>query len=379
MRSKYCRVCWNMNGWKQPSGDARNIESEGSFVNDNGFGHEEWILDFSTLVKGYKYGFLQPLNRYHNDLRIYNNNDIDNILIYCWGPDRQAYAIGIIMNVNIPSSGEIIEIIKEYKKHNWLDKIQEDLIDLGINPLSGKIGVDFSEKIMIDNPYNYFNIKFNPSDYYQFPELIPIPLGETSFIGDDQRSPAFRYVAFDWDGETPDWMMKNNSDENIKPDSIESKLLNENDGFRNSIEKTIYRKIHAKIQNKLYLYFKDTINENDAEVILEKDRIDLKIMSRLSATATIFEVKISSKTKYCIRESIGQLLEYSHYPNETKHAIHAKNLVVVGLFPPINNDLIYLDYLKNSNHYKLPIYYAYFNDKNELLFYPENPKINFIR
>lgn len=65
MDKKYARICWNTASWTRPSGDARNLEVD-SYVNMNGFGHEEWLFNFDWLLPSedahdqslYKYGYI---------------------------------------------------------------------------------------------------------------------------------------------------------------------------------------------------------------------------------------------------------------------------------------------------------------------------------
>lgn len=71
---KYCRICWNTKKWKQPTGEAEKLETGKSYVAENGFGHEEWLFNFSWLLTGghfagntpYLYGFLQPIGKYYS-------------------------------------------------------------------------------------------------------------------------------------------------------------------------------------------------------------------------------------------------------------------------------------------------------------------------
>ena len=72
---KYCRICWNTSYWREPTGEASRLEVGKSYVRQNGFGHEEWLFNFSWLQPGpigtstkFKYGFLQPIGKYRDTL-----------------------------------------------------------------------------------------------------------------------------------------------------------------------------------------------------------------------------------------------------------------------------------------------------------------------
>ena len=75
-----CRVCWNENGWRYPSG---STSSDGGYAGKNGFGHEEWLFNFSWIADdGFHYGFLQPVNKVRRNEQV-------NRSICCSGPSPQ--------------------------------------------------------------------------------------------------------------------------------------------------------------------------------------------------------------------------------------------------------------------------------------------------
>jgi hypothetical protein len=114
---------------------------------------------------------------------------------------------------------------------------------------------------------------------------------------------------------------------------------------------------HIKLQNKLY----DSLVQqygHDA-VFYEQNFIDLKVKNR--GLTTFYEIKIENTAKKCLRHGIGQLLEYTHYPNEAK----AEKLIIVGDAPPNSHDVTYLSYIRNK--YVLPVFYGWFNWETEAL------------
>ena len=69
---KIALICYNDEGWLFPSGRKDKAVNKDSYEQKNGFGHEEWLLDFSKIIDGYHYGFLQPLNGYHHAGNVYD-------------------------------------------------------------------------------------------------------------------------------------------------------------------------------------------------------------------------------------------------------------------------------------------------------------------
>jgi hypothetical protein len=153
MSGKYCRICWNQKGWKSPSGEAKLLEDKDAYVSINGFGHEEWILDFSILVDGYKYGFLQPLNKVNQEGRSTKWSDLEQIMLYCWGPDGRAYAVGIIHKFELPIEDDLANAVQELEGRGWFEKMKSDLAGLVPNPNPSM------KQTAVDYPLDFFNIK----------------------------------------------------------------------------------------------------------------------------------------------------------------------------------------------------------------------------
>ena len=104
--NKYCRICWNTRYWHEPTGEAAKLEGGNSYVHVNGFGHEEWLLNFAWLQPGpkgiaglFRYGFLQPIGKYRSK---YEGKSFD-VFLYTIAPNGKRLAIGIIRNLFVLS------------------------------------------------------------------------------------------------------------------------------------------------------------------------------------------------------------------------------------------------------------------------------------
>ena len=111
--------------------------------------------------------------------------------------------------------------------------------------------------------------------------------------------------------------------------------------------------LHKKIQNAVANLLKTQYSNIQLESGTDesaKQRVDIKGFSKSEKEWHFFEVKTVS-AKRCIREALGQILEYAHYPNLDL----AKKLFIVGPEPPDEKDKAYIKLLRDK--YSLPIWF----------------------
>ena len=95
------------------------------------------------------------------------------------------------------------------------------------------------------------------------------------------------------------------------------------------------------------------LKEGYHRVYLENEHVDIKAIT----TAGIwhyFELKTYS-AKESIREALGQILEYVHYPHTTK----AEKMFIIGTGEPTEKDTQYLALLRDK--YKIPVLYRWYS------------------
>jgi len=59
--SKITRIAYNSAGWRKPTGEASKHESAGSYNQQFGFGHEDWLFRHEWLIDGWRYAFIQGI------------------------------------------------------------------------------------------------------------------------------------------------------------------------------------------------------------------------------------------------------------------------------------------------------------------------------
>ncbi|WP_279155987.1 HNH endonuclease [Obesumbacterium proteus] len=150
MDNKIARICWNSHGWKKPSGPNGKSTDHNSFEVNPGFGHEEWLFDYTNLIHGYQYSFLQPLNNNAHKGKTYRI-----YLYYFEKASSKKFCIGHIENVVCIDEQEAQNAIDHFRENGRLSKMQRDLSSIGLNPSL----INENTSALLN-----FNIKFKPDD-----------------------------------------------------------------------------------------------------------------------------------------------------------------------------------------------------------------------
>jgi hypothetical protein len=341
---KYCRICWNTKNWQCPTGEAHNLESDGAYVAKNGFGHEEWLFNFSWLLKGfdptdantYRYGFLQPINKYLNK---YEGKTL-SVLLYAISPEKRFLVVARIDNLYVPKDEERDWVLNQMQKRGWLKQMQREVEEL-----------DFDNSPLVSPPaWDVVNSRFRPQDVTFYDPKIIVPKTH-------KYSKKYRYHPFNWND---DFLPESYASTPIEPPTIDdeySPLRSEEERTRAASDGATYNPRHVQLQNRLYQKLCSEYGKEPVEY--EDEFVDIKF--QVNDTVTFIEIKMELTVKRCIRLALGQLLEYTHYPSETR----AQKLIVVGdAFPKIE-DVTYLKQLRTI--YNIPVYYSRWDwDKESL-------------
>ncbi|MBA7519662.1 hypothetical protein ES705_11742 [subsurface metagenome] len=336
-QEKISRICWNKNNWTRPSGRKGKSTNKDTYENKFGYGHEEWLFDKSKLINGFHYAFLQPIGRFQKKYI----GEKYNISFYAIEDERQRWWIGKINNVHIISEEESTKTYKIYKKNKWLKEMAEEIKTVGGD---------------VENFYEtgdnwFFNIKYKPEDMKLLD--IPLPLSKNDpvitasyyVLLDKKKDPNLK-VYKNKDFEFIPGFHKKKQKAKAKYDEKEADI----DLLHNKIELAICSQIEKERGKNNVGSSNDCGNGSEIDIV-EKD----------NNSFIFYEIKTSNSLKLCIRDALGQLLEYAYYPNKKR----AKKIVVVS-HNKINEEVKnYLKFLRGN--FKLPIYYRCFNiEKNYL-------------
>lgn len=315
-----CRVCWNSQGWVYPAGEASRLESR-TYVAKHGFGHEEWLFNYEWMFNELKYGHLQPVSPSRRRLA---GKHID-LFLYAFGPDRQVYAVGTIDNVRILQASEAELSLAEFRRRGWLDEMADDLQALNVDP---------SPILTAPGP-STFNVAFDP-ELVQLRDPIE-PIDKT----DPARPKVTRYILTRSAG-VPEGRSTRPRGSTVPTKTVLS-------SFRRPVSGTQVDWRHTRLQNALH----DYLSHLGHEAMYERHRVDLTL--RLPDGDILLELKTAPTVRACVRQALGQLLEYAYYEARQEQL---RAIVVVGRAPPCEADLTYLRFLRTDRG--LPVEYWQF-------------------
>ncbi|QQN89276.1 hypothetical protein O4M77_06410 [Acinetobacter sp. YWS30-1] len=337
---KVARICWNSNHWTAPSGITGKSKDINSFENIYGFGFEEWNFDLSKVIDGYIYGYIPAASAG----RISNTIDpIFTLSLYTIENQKkynQRWWIGTINQVELVNTSKSKEIYAIYEKNGWINERFDQLKNLGI---------DYFQLLDI-YAEQFFNIRYKLKDV----NLLEEPL---SF---DHKNPAVTSNYYNFLNFTT---LPNDIENNI----LDANNPNQKENFYRktyTIEAANFQKIHSIVHNLLIKDLKLNFKKDQifSEYFLNNNtRVDIAIQDE-SKSFILYEIKIARNLRDAIRQSIGQLLEYSF----TLQYQNVKEMNIVSIFDV--NDPVHINekrFLKSLEKYlKIPISYHYVKIEN---------------
>ena len=121
--------------------------------------------------------------------------------------------------------------------------------------------------------------------------------------------------------------------------------------------------LHKKIQNAVAKLIKKDYVHPYVETGLsdaEGQRVDIKGIFKETGEWHYFEIKTDSAKK-SIREALGQILEYAHYPNMQR----ATKLFIGGPQQPDDKDIAYMEFIRKT--YGIPVWFRWYSfEQNKL-------------
>ena len=111
---KLTRICFNSAKWQKPTGDAHRSEGKNTFNHEYGFGHEEWLFRDEWLLDGWRYGFIQGVNKSHRKL-VQSAQPFD-LTLFTIQPDGHRRYVAVIREVECLTDRQANDAIAIFQK-----------------------------------------------------------------------------------------------------------------------------------------------------------------------------------------------------------------------------------------------------------------------
>lgn len=340
---KVARICFNTEGWVKPSGHSGKSKNPDTHEANYGFGHEEWLFDFSKLIDGYHYGFLEPIYK-HPDAYV---GKVFNVHLFTIdSSSKKRFWVGEIRDLEVIDVQENKRIKKEYKERGWYSEMEDQLTGLELDPV--QLG-EWTGNTWL------FNVKFKPENCL-IDKLIEVD-------SSDSAIPSTRYTLINLK-KLPSELEKKESlqDSYGPPEKSDPVPKFTTLSTRTSGPKiTEIPHLHYRITESLYKFLK---NEG---YIVQWERLSpaggkVDMIGWKGEKAIFFEIKTYPSAKACIREALGQVLEYAMYPSKSR----ADKLVIVSQNNSTPSDQAYIQHLRETLNLNLE-YWAFDHEQKTVL------------
>jgi len=338
IEKKISRVCWNSHGWRKPSGRQGKSKNKELYENKFGFGHEEWLLDTTKLIDEWHYAFLQPIG-------LHRGKYVDqtfNISLYSINDDNKSrWWVGRIKELKVISRSKSKEIHSIYKKKGWLKEMEQQLCFVGAN----------AKEFMATSPENFVVVKYKPESL----DILDTPI---EFSVNDPAIATNRYSLLN--EKQPPGLFSSTGKFSFVPGHKQKKVMAKSTYEAHSVEIDLaHNNMQACIYHQLIKkYGKDNVRTEQPSG--NGSNIDI-VVRDYDGKFIFFEIKTSFSVRLCIREAVGQLLEYACL----RTGINAKKLIVVSP-NKINSET--RAYIRNiRNLFKIPLYYQRYVPEKEAL------------
>jgi len=318
---KLTRISFNSAAWRKPTGDARKYESPSTYNFKYGFGHEDWLFRSEWLIDGWRYAFIQGVNKGHSQL-VKRGQPI-NLTLFTIEPDKRRRYVAEIRDVECLDNHQSKDALAIFKKNGWYETMRREVKAVGGD--ASALGATRFAKNILNVRFRQENVTLFPSNEFAKPSGAVIKLTRYQLYDlNDKRVSSAEHRGTRTPPRAKAWMRRGYGPVQCTPE-------------------------HAKMQAKL---MKELRREYPrAQIFRESEFIDVSVRTRTELI--LFEIKSDVEPRSVIRHGLGQILEYAYHPLRT-HSLPIK-MVIVGRRPLNLEDKEYLSRLKER--FTLPLAY----------------------
>lgn len=321
---KLARISFNSRGWRQPTGEARDLEAPGTYNQINGFGHEDWFFRSEWTIDGWRYAFLQGVNNASPKVRAGGPLDVT---LFTFQPDKRWRYVASVSGVECLSDWQADEALRAFKRLGWFHQMLEEVRSVSGNE-SALGAAEWAKHVL--------NVRFRQANVKRFAHDAFVEEG-------DPLLNCWRYKLYN------DYGAIGEGDDFGRALVGSSELPVPKRTFRRAVAETECTPEHTQMQARLMTELRSEYP--NAVVLREANFVDVCV--RTPDEIILFEIKSDLQPRAVIRQALGQLVEYAYHPTRTYD--RPVRLVIVGrasLSPP---EQAYMQRLQNE--FNLPVEY----------------------
>lgn len=313
------RLCWNTNRWQSPSGDARKKEAGSTFSREHGFGHEEWLFRTGWELDGWRYGFIQGVNK---GRKTQLKRALLDLVLYTIDDNKRRRFVAVINELEVLSDQAAQDALDAFKTNGWFETMLEEVQKAGGDP-----NVIRNES----SASNIFNVRHRVESA-EFHESLPLVPPDHPI----QKNNRYQLI------QLGDQTLAMSGGQTAKRGrSARTSLTSVLPTPRRGVAATTVDPIHNRMQKNLC----DRLAKDfpSLKAVQEKSFVDVLIEDQ--NTVRLYEIKSDLNPRKVLRQAIGQLLEYAyHGKDETRKVV----LIAVGRRKLEDADNEYLNLLREK-------------------------------
>ena len=342
---KLARMCWNECGWETPTGSVgKSKTSAKTFEREKGYGHEEWFFETEKHIDGYHYAFLQAFNKGDHegesyDTHLYAIKDSNN--------SKQKFWIGRVKQLEVLTKAESAQIVSIYKERGWLSERLSQLQQLGISK--------FSFDIIPEN--EIFNVRYavTSSNFVRYQPFRQIEhfdkeIGSNHYVLLDKKPGIIDLV------DSGIFQFTEGHNYETKKGQVTA-IFSGSSYTKNLLHEEMKGNIHRQLEK---LYSGTNVKVGTENNTGHGTAIDIVVNDPINGFS-FYEIKTGSSALSCIRQALGQIVEYCYYP--TNH--NAAKLIIVSPHSVDVNIQLYMKHLRKV--LGIEIYYQPYSTTNGIL------------
>ena len=139
------RISYNSEHWVRPTGDARSQESADTYNSQMGFGHEDWLFRNEWLLDGWRYAFLQGVNKSH--AKLVREQQAFDVTLFTVLPDKSRRYVARISDVECLDDTQADLALDAIRQNGWFDVMASEVAAVGGN-VDALVGFSWSRHVV---------------------------------------------------------------------------------------------------------------------------------------------------------------------------------------------------------------------------------------